>query len=587
MPGYSGIVRASRSRIGDRWASPLASTRERRRVMVRLLLGVLAGVLLLVGCTPEPAPPADPQAPASAAAGGGGARVSGDITIRGCTPAQPLLPANTLDSCGLRIMDPLTSRLYRANSDTGAIEPDLAESVDTTDSQTFTVRLARGRLFHDGTEVKARNVVSAWNWAAYGPNKMAGQSFFAPIEGADQLACVPGAACSKDGRPTAMSGLKVLDDYTFTVRTTKPLTDFAARVSHPVFAPLPDAFFAEDDGKDSFGKLPVGAGPFKIASNTTSEIALERFDGYTGRYPAQIRKVTVRMYDDTAKDYNLSKAYNDVVANRLDFTDVIPTDQLIDDQWQKDLENRFALRDTRAVQQLSFAAGDRQLADPRLRRAISMGIDRQALAGQVFNNTRAPATSWVSPVVPGYRTDACADMCAYDPVAARDLYAAAGGYSGEFVITVSAAGGNKQWADALCNQLTNSLDLDCQVRLLPNQAAVLGAAGSGRATGMVGVDDLSGYLTPEPYLSRYRSDAWHNVGRYSNGSYDQLVTQAAGATSQAAANEAYRRAEQLLAQDPPSVPLWYASTPVGWSNRVTDVKVTLFGTLDLSSIRVK
>ena len=65
------------------------------------------------------------------------------------------------------------------------------------------------------------------------------------------------------------------------------------------------------------------------------------------------------------------------------------------------------------------------------------------------------------------------------------------------------------------------------------------------------------------------------------------LLRAAGATSQAAANEAYRRAEQLLAQDPPSVPLWYASTPVGWSNRVTDVKVTLFGTLDLSSIRVK
>lgn len=554
--------------------------------MVRLLLGVLACVLLLVGCTPEPTQPSDPQAPPADPAGAG-AKVSGDVTVRGCTPYQPLIPANTLDSCGLRIMDGLTARLYRANSDTGVPEPDLAESVDTTDSQTFTVRLAKGRLFHDGTEVKARNVVSAWNWAAYGPNKMAGQSFFAPIEGAEQLACTPGASCSKDGRPTTMSGLKVLDDYTFTVRTTKPLTDFAARVSHPVFAPLPDAFFAEDDDKESFGKLPVGAGPFKIASNTTSEIALERFDGYTGRWPAQVRKVTFRMYDDTAKDYNLSKAYNDVVANRLDFTDVIPTDQLIDDQWQKDLPDRFALRDTRAVQQLSFAPGDKQLADPRLRRAISLGIDRQALARQVFNNTRAPATSWVSPVVPGYRTDACATTCSYDPVAARDLYSAAGGYSGEFTITVSADGGNKQWADALCNQLTNSLDLDCQVRVLSNQSAVLGAARGGRATGMIGVDALSGYVSPEPYLGRYRSDAWNNLGEYRNGGYDILVKQAAGATSQAAANEAYRKAEQLLAQDPPSVPLWYAGTPVGWSNRVGDVKVTLHGTLDLSSIKVK
>lgn len=553
--------------------------------MVRRLLGVLACIALLAGCTSETAPPADPQAPTSAAAGG--AKVSGEVTIRGCTPAQPLIPANTLDGCGLRVMDALTSRLYRSNSDTGAPEPDLAESVDTSDSQTFTVRLAKGRLFHDGTEVKARNVVSAWNWAAYGPNKMAGQSFFAPIEGAEQMACVPGGPCSKDGRPTALSGLKVLDDHTFTVRTTKPLTDFAARVSHPVFAPLPDAFFAEDDGKESFGKLPVGAGPFKIASNTSSELTLERFDGYTGRYPAQVRKVTLRMYDETTKGYDLARAYNDVVANRLDFTEVIPTDQLVDDQWQKDLENRFALRDTRSVEQLLFMSNDAQLNDPRLRRAISLGIDRQALARQVFNNTRAPATSWVSPVVPGYRTDACAQLCSYDPVAARDLYSAAGGYRGEFSVTVSSAGGNKQWADALCNQLTNSLDLDCQVRVLPNEAAVLGAVGERRATGLVALGNDSGYLSPEHYLSRFRSDSWNNAGRYRNPDYDQLMKQAAGATSQAAANEAYRKAEQALTLDPPSVPLWFAATPVAWSNRVSDVKVTLFGTLDLSSIRVK
>ncbi|OYO22431.1 peptide ABC transporter substrate-binding protein [Enemella dayhoffiae] len=546
----------------------------------RLLLGLVA-LVPLAGCTGQPSSPTNPQLPVSTA------KASGEVVIRGCTPLRPLLPADTLDSCGLRILDGLTARLYRGNTETGVPEADLADSVDTTDSQTFTVRLARGRFFHDGTEVRARNFVAAWNWAAYGPNKMSGQTFFSPIEGADKMACAPERPCSKDGRPTALSGLKVLDDYTFTVKTARPLTDFAARVSHPVFSPLPDAFFPEDEGKETFGKLPVGAGPFKIASSTPSEFALEAFDNYTGRYPAQVRRVTLRMYDETVRNFDLSRAYNDVVANRLDFTDVIPSDQLIDEQWHKDMPGRWSKKDIKRVDQLTYDMTDPQLASPRLRRAISMAVDREALARQVFTNTRNPATSWVSPLVPGYRTDACGPTCVYDPVQARNLYEAAGEYKGEFFITVNADGGNKQWADALCNQLKNALELDCQVRLLGNQAQVLKQLQQGRLGGLVLTGGVATYLSPEPYLTPFRSDSFSNLGRYSNVAYDQRVRAAAGATSQAAANDAYRQAEEQLTLDPPSVPLWVSTNPVAWSNRVSDVKVTTYGTLDLSSVRVK
>lgn len=545
----------------------------------RVLAGLAAAAMLLTACTPSSNPPPPTEMGAAQPA------PQGDIAIRGCLPEAPLLPAETVGPCGVRVTEAINSRLTRSNPDTGAPSLDLATAIETQDSQTFTVRLARGRTFHNGTEVKARNFVSAWNWAAYGPNGMPTQTWFAPIEGAAAMNCPTTGRCSKDDRPTTMTGLRVLDDYTFTIRTTRPVVGLQTRLAHPVFSPLPDAFFAEDDGKDAFGRLPVGSGPFRITGNTASEISLEASPEYAGPARPHVQKVTMRKYRDERQGYEVALAYNDVVANSLDFTDVIPTDQLVDDLWKNELDGRSGNRDTRTLESVNFVASDPKLADPRLRQAISMAIDREALARQVFAGTRVPATSWVSPAVPGYQADACGPLCAYDLTEARRLYRESGGYRGRFDLTVNADGGHKQWADSVCNQLKNALDLDCQVTLLDNQAAVLKSLDDDELTGMVRQDTAADYLLPEAHLAGYTSGSHLNRVGYSNEEFDRAMDEALNATTQATANQAYRDAEILLRQDPPSVPLWFASSPHGWSNRVTGVTVTPFGGLDLISVR--
>ena len=40
-----------------------------------------------------------------------------------------------------------------------------------------------------------------------------------------------------------------------------------------------------------------------------------------------------------------------------------------------------------------------------------MAIDRDTIIKQIFNNTRKPATGWVSPVVEGYKADQCGEFC--------------------------------------------------------------------------------------------------------------------------------------------------------------------------------
>jgi len=105
---------------------------------------------------------------------GGGA--GGDITIRSCTPQNPLIPANTNEVCGGNFLDSVTAKLVHYNPDTAAPELDIAQSIETTDNQNFTVKLNPYK-FQDGTDVKAKNFVDAWNYAAYGPNAQGGGYF--------------------------------------------------------------------------------------------------------------------------------------------------------------------------------------------------------------------------------------------------------------------------------------------------------------------------------------------------------------------------------------------------------------------------
>ena len=58
-----------------------------------------------------------------------------------------------------------------------------------------------------------------------------------------------------------MSGLKVVDDTTFTIETTEPVSNLPVRLGYSAFAPLPDSFFADPK---AFEEKPIGAGPFKF-----------------------------------------------------------------------------------------------------------------------------------------------------------------------------------------------------------------------------------------------------------------------------------------------------------------------------------
>jgi oligopeptide transport system substrate-binding protein len=528
----------------------------------------------------------DTETPGTAQSSSGGAG-GGEITVAGCTPENPILtPGGASETCGGDIIETMTAKLVHYNTENAAPENDVAESIETSDNKLFTVKL-KPYKFSDGTEVTAKSFVDAWNYTAYAPNGQAGSYFMGPIAGYPDTQFPDGDA-KKTPKAKTLAGLKVVDDKTFTIATSEPVSNLPVRLGYSAFAPLPDSFFADPD---SFKTKPIGAGAFKMDSISNTEFVLSKNADYSGTYKANVDKLTVRIYQDP------SAAYADAVAGSLDYIDDsnIPSDQFVGDAYQGDFPDRNAQRESLVNGWVTFSPNDPQLAGKDkapLRKAISRAIDRDLIIKQIFNNTRTPATGWVSPGVDGYKADVCGDSCKFDAAAAKSAFEAAGGYKGTLTMTYNADAPNKGWSEAVCNSIKNTLGIECVAVPTVDFATFNKKLDADEVKGIFRSAWQADYPSIENYLSPiYTKGAFppqgSNYAKYDSPEFQALLDQAAAAKTLDEANTLYQQAEALLAEDFPTAPLWYSKTTSVWSDRVTDVKVNAFGVLDFAAIKVK
>src|SRR5271156_2734490 len=180
--------------------------------------------------------------------GCGGGVLSPDLVlVNGGEPQNPLIPTNTNDSNGGRIIDRLFAGLMSYDAK-GAPALEVAQSIETTDDVNYRITVKPGWTFSDGSPVTAHSFVNAWNYGALATNAQLQQSFFSPIAGFDEVAAAKPTA-------TAMSGLRVANDHEFTVRLKGPTIDFKLRLGFSPFYPLPDGAWAD---MSAFGQHPVG-----------------------------------------------------------------------------------------------------------------------------------------------------------------------------------------------------------------------------------------------------------------------------------------------------------------------------------------
>ncbi|MFJ6026018.1 ABC transporter substrate-binding protein [Pseudarthrobacter sp. NPDC092424] len=547
-------------------------------------LGIVAiAALALTGCG------------AGGGSNNGGGDAAGDpnkiITAYSNEPQNPLLPADTGEVYGGRVVELLFEGLTVYNPN-GESENALAESIESPDGQNYTIKVKSGTKFTNGEEVTAKSFVDAWNFAALSTNAQTNSSFFESIEGYDAVSAVKKQGETEVPAPTAetLSGLVLKDDYTIEVKLSQPEADWPLRLGYSAFMPLPSE--AIKDPK-AFGENPIGNGPYKMAKEGAwqhdSQIELVKNPDYKGSREAKNGGVTFKFYTDPAP------AYTDIQGNNLDVTDVLPTNALktyTTDFPENHLNKPYAGNSTLNIPgYLKEFQGE---AGKLRRQAISMAIDREEITKVIYSGTRIPANDFTSPSVGGYNDNvAGSEVTKFDAAKAKEAWDKANEISPwpankVLQLAYNTDGGNKEWIDAVANNLKNNLGIKAEGQAFAKFAELLDLRKSKTLPGLA----RAGWQADYPSLYNFLgpllgTGASSNYEGYSNPEFDKLLKEGLGAKSTDDANAKFTQAQEILFQDLPNIPLWYAARQVVWSENVANVDTGWNGVIQYYNITAK
>jgi oligopeptide transport system substrate-binding protein len=517
----------------------------------------------------------------SACGTGTGGRTGADsdaiITVSSGEPQNPLIPSTTNEVYGGLVVTNLFAGLvyYDAN---GAVQNEVAESIESDDNVTWTITLKDGWKFSDGSPVTASSFVDAWNYGAYGPNAQKLTYFYEPIEG---YADVQGEVEEdEDGNVTVveepeaqtMSGLEVVSDTEFTVRLTQPEADFPIRLGYAAFFPLPESAF---DDMEAFGQAPIGNGIYQLENwEHDSIIELRPNPEYAGARQPQNGGVDMIAYSEE------DAAYNDLLSGNLDIITNVPGSAFA--TFEEELKDRAINQPAAIIQAMGVPEYNDEFSGEAgllRRQAISMAIDREAITETVFDGTRTPASDFTSPVIAGWTDDIPGnEVLDYNPEEAKKLWDEAEdmdpvGDDFTLLMASNADSDHQLWIDPACNTIRQALEIECEFDQYPVFAEFLEARDKKQIKGIF----RSGWQADYPAMSNflgpiYGTGAGSNDAFYSSEAFDAKMREANGADSPEAATELYKEAEAILFEDMPGIPLWYNNATGGYSEAVGDVE---------------
>ncbi|MEU3453251.1 ABC transporter substrate-binding protein [Micromonospora sp. NPDC006766] len=502
---------------------------------------------------------------------GGGGKSDPNAAVRiEIGEPQHLVPTNVTETSGSQVLAALFSPLIGYDEANLPYEV-AAESVTSSDNKVWTIKLKPGYTFHNGEPVTADSYIDAWNYGSYAPNGQESSYFFEKIAGYDDMQ-------GEKPKANTLSGLKKVDDLTFTVTLSEPYIDFRSMLGYTAFYPLPKAAFSAPGVlAEGYEQAPIGQGPFQMKGTWQhdAKVEVEKYDAFPGQQP-KVHGVEFRIYQQP------TAAYADVLSDNLDVIKSIPTENL--STAAADLGDRFQQSPASSLQVLSFPTYQKEFSNPEVRKAISMAIDRDEITQSIFKGSQQSARSFVSPVVAGYRDNTIGAAGEFDPVKAKTMYEAAGGPK-KIELSYNGDGGHKDWIDATCNQLKANLGVECVGTAEPKFADLLTKLRQKQSVGLFRMGWVMDYPSMENYLGPlYSTNGSSNYYGYSNPEFDKLVAEGASAPTEDEAIKKYQAAEDLLAQDMPVIPLRFGQNNFGSSTKVKNVEVDLFDRVDLLKI---
>jgi oligopeptide transport system substrate-binding protein len=514
---------------------------------------------------------------------GSSSKNTGEIVYAyGGEPATSLIPFNTTEVFGGRIIDLLYSGLTYINENNTA-ENDLAKDISSNDNKTWNIELKSNLKFSDGSPITSDTFIYSWNFAAKASNGQLNNDFYSVFAGYDEL--------NANKKVDTLSGLNKVSDTKFTVELNNPASDFKEMVGYSGFFPVPKNALNDDSALKEQGEHPVSSGPYKPdgenAWKHNESFTMIPNPNYDGFRKAKNGGIQFKAYSkDTA-------AYADLLSGQLDVMDVIPSAQL--KSFQSDLGDR-ALNEP--------IAGNRALSTPVYlphfkfdeegvlrRQAFSQAIDREQIIKTAMNNTVSAATDFIPPMILGHSDDVKGnENIQYNPDDAKKKWEEANAISkwdqDDLKLIYDADNSSNQlWTEAVANSVSNVLGIKVEPTPVPTFSALRKDAtghtlkGFGRSGWQCDYPSSYNMLAPQN-----ATDAGSNDSVYSNKDFDNSLDEILQAKTDDEKVAATTKSQEYLMNDLPLIPLWNRNFVGGYSENVSNVKVDWHGVIVYNAV---
>lgn len=493
--------------------------------------------------------------------GGGGDDGDGDGDISGQLPDResgelrlfgpdPLIldPACASDAGSATYIVEVFSGLVGFDEDLN-VAPDIAEDWDANDNQTvYTFHLRNNVLFHDSSRRVTAGDFKFSMERALNPDTLStvGEVYLDDIVGADEYA---------RGDAEGVDGIQVVDDNTLEITIKEPSSVFLYKLTYPVAYVVDEREVGDSNcfQGTEWTRNPNGTGPFRLSEwNLGQSIVLEPNTNFYLDPKPSLAKVTYII----AGGSSFTMYENDEV----DVTGVGADDiERVRDP-NEPLNDEFVEGESLDVFYIGFNTEEPPFDDPKVRQALSMAIDKDLIANNIYNELVTPADGILPPGMPGYNPDL--QGLSFDPDEARRLLDEAGGPELLDDVTLLTPGRGASPSDVL-EAIVALWEENLGVSISIEQSEFglfLTDVDEGNFQ-MFSLGWIADYPDPQNFLEiKLHSNSPNNEARYSNPDVDDLLDQAANETDEEERLSLYQEAEQIIVADAPWIPLYHGKS---------------------------
>lgn len=447
------------------------------------------------------------------------------------------------DGNSLYVMNAMYDTLVALDTDL-EIEPALAESFEQIEDTVWEAKIREDVIFHDGSELNAE-VVKANLDRVLDPDIGSPLAFlFDMIESVD-----------------------VVDDYTVEITTNAPFSALPLHLAHPgghiiSLESIKADYEAIENGEEAFASVnenPVGTGYFQYSERSNGEyIKLVKNKDYWGEQ-ANVDEITFKVVpEDMTRiaELETEQAHLIYPVNANDIERIDANDGTYVQQ-----------SESSNVTYLGMNTEKEPFDDARVRRAVAMAIDKDIVNEGVTDGVALPAQGPLAPTVFGYSEEL--DALNYNLDDAKGLLEEAGYAEGFSATVLTNDRTTADIAEIIQEQLAEiGVDLDVEMM---ETGAYLEKTANGEMDMFVG---SWGTVTLDADYGLYPMFHSENIGEpgnrsfYQNDELDQLLEQAREATDDAERLDLYEKAQQLIIDDAPIVPLYHSVLLAGLQDEV-------------------